>query len=195
MMAGPTIREALTLAPASTTTRPISSLAASTSPTTAGSMLSSTARLTSSMSATLPVSFQYPEMIVEVTLRPLRTSHWIASVISSSPRHDGASPATASCTAGVNRYTPTSARSLFGCCGFSSRPTSWPAPSSSATPNCRGSATEVSMMWASGLAGPELLHQRGDAADDEVVAQVHDEVVVAEELPAHQDRMRQPQRG
>ena len=76
----------------------------------------------------------------------------MASVISSSPRPDGVSAATASCTAGVNRYTPTSARSLLGCSGFSSKPTSTPAPSSSATPNCRGSATEVSMIWASGLA-------------------------------------------
>ena len=65
----------MTLAPASMTTRPISSLAVSTRPATAGSALSSTTRLTSSMSATLPVSFQYPEMIVEVTLRPLRISH------------------------------------------------------------------------------------------------------------------------
>ena len=75
MMAGPTIRDPLTLAPASTTTRPISSLAASTMPATADSVLSSTVRLTSSMSVTLPVSFQYPEMTVEVTLRPWRTSH------------------------------------------------------------------------------------------------------------------------
>ena len=91
-MAGPTILDPLTLAPSSMTTRPISSLAASTTPPTAGSTFSSTVRLTSSMSATLPVSFQYPEMIVEVTLRPLLTSHWIASVISSSPRCDGFSP-------------------------------------------------------------------------------------------------------
>jgi len=42
---------------------------------------------------------------------------------------------------------------------------------------------------------PELLHQRGDAAHDEVVTQVHHEVVVAEELPSLQDRVRQPSRG
>ncbi len=93
MMAGPTIRDPVTLAPASMTTRPISSLAASTRPATAGSTLSSTTRLTSSMSATLPVSFQYPEMIVEVTVRPLFISHWMASVISSSPRPEGLRPA------------------------------------------------------------------------------------------------------
>ena len=44
MMAGPTIRDSLTLAPASTTTRPISSLAVSTRPSTVGSTPSSTIR-------------------------------------------------------------------------------------------------------------------------------------------------------
>jgi hypothetical protein len=42
---------------------------------------------------------------------------------------------------------------------------------------------------------PELLHQRADAAHDEVVTQVHHEVVVAEELPGLQDRVGQPERG
>jgi hypothetical protein len=42
---------------------------------------------------------------------------------------------------------------------------------------------------------PELLHQRRDAAHDEVVAQVHHEVVFAEEVAGHQDRMRQSERG
>ena len=42
-------------------------------------------------------------------------SHWIASVISSSPRQEGLRSRTASWIAGVNMYTPTSARSLFGC--------------------------------------------------------------------------------
>ena len=65
-------------------------------------MPSSTIRLTSSMSATLPVSFQYPEMTVEDTVRPASSSHWMASVISSSPRQDGLSCAMPSCTAGVN---------------------------------------------------------------------------------------------
>ncbi len=64
-------------------------------------MVSSTIRFTSSMSATLPVSFQYPVIVVDRTLRPWSMSHWMASVISSSPRHDGASCDTASWTAGV----------------------------------------------------------------------------------------------
>jgi hypothetical protein len=40
--------------------------------------------------------------------------------------------------------------------------------------------------------GPELLHQAGDPAHDEVVPQVHDEVVVAEEVAGDDDRVRQP---
>ena len=41
----------------------------------------------------------------------------------------------------------------------------------------------------------ELLDQVGDPADDEVVAEVHHEVVVAEELPGDQDRVREAERG
>ncbi len=41
------------------------------------------------MSETLPVSFQYPVIVVEWTVLPFSISHWIASVISSSPRQDG----------------------------------------------------------------------------------------------------------
>ena len=69
MMTGPTIRDPLT-SPASTTTRPMSSLA-STVPRTCGSMVSSTIRFTSSMSATLPVSFQYPVIVVDRDLAAL----------------------------------------------------------------------------------------------------------------------------
>src|SRR5580704_9686089 len=42
--------------------------------------------------------------------------------------------------------------------------------------------------------GTELLHQGGDAADDEVVAEVHDEIIVAEEVPGYQDRVGQAER-
>ena len=95
------MRERLTRAPRSITTRPMSSVASSTVPCWSASALSSTMRLTSSMSATLPVSFQYPVMIVDRTLWPVSSSHCRASVISSSPRPDGLSWLTASCTAGV----------------------------------------------------------------------------------------------
>ena len=42
---------------------------------------------------------------------------------------------------------------------------------------------------------PEAVDQLGDAADDEVVAQVHDEVVVAQEVAGDLDGVRQPERG
>ena len=70
MMAGPTMREAVTSAPFSITTRPMSSHPGCTTPRCTGSAVSSTSRLTSSKSATLPVSFQYPEMVVDATVRP-----------------------------------------------------------------------------------------------------------------------------
>ncbi len=101
MMTGPTTRDFTTWAPTSITTRPISSDPSSTSPHTPGSMPSSTILFTSSMSATSPVSFQYPVIAVDCTLRPVSIISWMASVISSSPRHDGCSWRTASCTAAV----------------------------------------------------------------------------------------------
>lgn len=59
MITGPTMRLPLTLAPGSILTRPMISLSASTSaPSWNGSTASRTVRLTSSMSVTLPVSFQ-----------------------------------------------------------------------------------------------------------------------------------------
>ena len=102
MITGPTMRDPVICTPSSRTTRPMSSVAASAVPRRRGSRLSSTMRFTSSMSATLPVSFQYPEMTDDVTLAPWSISHWIASVISSSFRHDGLSCRTASWTWGEN---------------------------------------------------------------------------------------------
>ncbi len=76
-------------------------------------------------------------------------SHWIASVISYSPRHDGSSVSAASRIESSNRYTPTSARSLTYDAGFSTRRTTR-SPSSTATPNRSGSGTCARKIWASG---------------------------------------------
>ncbi len=43
-----------------------------------------------------------------------------------------------------------------------------------------------------GTAALELVDQIGDATDDEVVTQVHHEVVVAEEVAGDEDAVRQP---
>ena len=51
------------------------------------------------------------------------------------------------------------------------------------------------MICASGTARPELIDQAGDAADDEIVTQVHNEIVVAQEVTRDQDRVGQPERG
>ena len=72
MIAGPTMRDPDTWAPASITTLPMISHPAPVVPSCRGSTVSSTSRLTSSISATLPVSFQYPVMVVERTVLPGR---------------------------------------------------------------------------------------------------------------------------
>src|ERR1700723_3664589 len=46
-----------------------------------------------------------------------------------------------------------------------------------------------------GPARPELIDQGGDAADYEIVAQVHNKIVVAQEVTRDQDRVGQPERG
>src|SRR5258706_7794635 len=43
-------------------------------------------------------------------------------------------------------------------------------------------------------ADPDLLDQRADPADDEVIPQIHDEIVITEILACDQDRMSQPAR-
>jgi hypothetical protein len=54
---------------------------------------------------------------------PLSMSHWMASVISSSPRGDGSIARDRLVDGGSKRYTPTSARSDGGSSGFSTRRT------------------------------------------------------------------------
>ena len=46
-------------------------------------------RFASSMSSSLPVSFHQPSITCGRTIRPASISHWMASVISSSPRPEG----------------------------------------------------------------------------------------------------------
>src|SRR5690348_12612648 len=83
----------------------------------------------------------------------------MASVISSSPRADGAMASAAAKMCWSKQYTPTSARSLGGCFGFSTSRRTRGSPdispfvalaalpdSSSATPNSPGFSTGVSRM-------------------------------------------------
>ena len=93
---GPRIVELRISAPASTTTRPSSAEASSTEPSTRVSIVSRISRLASSSGVSFPVSIHHPVRISVRTRCPLSISHWIASVISSSPRADGSIDATAS---------------------------------------------------------------------------------------------------
>ena len=58
-------------------------------PSIRGSIVSSTSRLLSSSGSFLPVSIHQPASTSWRTRRPWSISHWMASVISSSPRADG----------------------------------------------------------------------------------------------------------
>ena len=109
---------------------------------------------------------------------------------------------------GVNRYTPASARSEGGSAGFSTSCTMSPSASTSATPNWRGSATCASRICATGgRRSPSPSTCWAIARDaskrstnvrrsllEHVVAEVHDEVVVAEEVARDQHAVREPER-
>ncbi len=73
------------------------------SPRTSRSSVPRIRRLASSMSSSLPVSFHQPVTTCGSTRRPRSTMSWMASVISSSPRADGAIDSTLSNTFAVNR--------------------------------------------------------------------------------------------
>ena len=65
-------------------------------------MSSSTSRFASSMSSSWPVSFHQPVTVWLSTRLPPSISHWMASVISSSPRRDGSIAFAASKIGGPN---------------------------------------------------------------------------------------------
>src|SRR3989304_3058341 len=88
MIAGPRTVLLTTRAPASTTTLPSMS-ESSTTPSVLGTSVSRMMRLGSSMAPSSPVSFHQPSMTCGRTTCPWSMSHWIASVISSSPRAEG----------------------------------------------------------------------------------------------------------
>ena len=70
----------------------------------------------------------------------------------------------------------------------------------SATPNCRGSSTCASRICATGASSPvsrtrllEALDELGQPLLEQVVSQIHDEVVVAEEVVGDQHAMCEPE--
>ena len=101
---------------------PAGLVAASTVPSIRGVVVASSRRFASRRSSGRPVSFHQPSTISARTAKPSSISHWMASVISYSPRQDGVSVRHASRTESRNRYTPTSAMSETNSFGFSTRP-------------------------------------------------------------------------
>ena len=143
------------------------------------SNVSSTMRLASSMSSILPVSFHQPVTRCGCTVLPWSISHWIASVISSSPRAlrlDRLDRLADRCRRTCRRRRargPTSAASASPSAGRRGRPR---APRRR---TARGFGTFASRICAVAVEPAELVDERGDAVGDDVVAQVHDERLVA----------------
>ena len=140
------------------------------------------------------MSFHQPRTTCDSTGAALSTSHWIASVISSSPRADGWIARAASWMRGVNMYTPTSARSDAGSFGFST------SRAHAAVGVELGHAVVLRVRDLGeqdqrlGLVAPERGDQVLDPALEQVVAEVHDERVGAEERLGGQHRVREPER-
>ena len=89
MTAGPRTKLFSTTASLSIATLNSTRLFASMVPSILSSIPSRTIRFASRMSSSFPVSFHQPVTRWGRTAYPFVTSHWIASVISSSPRADG----------------------------------------------------------------------------------------------------------
>ena len=152
------------------------------------------------MSSRRPVSFHQPRTMCGSTRRPLSTRCWIASVISSSPRAEGSIARAASWTPAVNMYTPTSARSVAG----SARLLHQPHARGPASPAGAGVELGDAVVLGVGhrrqqdqrvrLVLAEGRHEIGDAALQQVVAEVHHERARAEERLRRQHRVREPER-
>ena len=104
-------------------------------------------------------------------------SHWMASVISSSPRADGFMARDASRMRLENRYTPTSARSDLGSRRLLDQLGHVPTGIELRDAEALGVAHLGEQDLRTGTGRLELADELADAARDQVVAQVHDEVV------------------
>ena len=149
----------------------------------------------------LPVSIHQPVRISIRTTWPWSISHWMASVISSSPRSDGSIAATASWMTRVEEVHADErqvgrrvGRLLDEVHDVARRRRGW---------RCRtgaGSGTCLSRICADGGSSPsrgphvERVDERGEVLLEHVVAEVHDEVVVAEEVAGDQHAVRQTER-
>ena len=138
---------------------------------------SRTMRLASSMSSSLPVSFHQPRTMCGWTSRPRSIRSWMASVISSSPRAGGLDALDRLEDVRVEHVDADEGQVALA------------APSASRPGGdlaVGGQLGDAELLRVGHLGeqdlgvaaeAPELLDQAGDAAGDQVVAQVHDERV------------------
>jgi hypothetical protein len=89
-------------------------------------------------------------------------------------------------------YTPTSAWSPIGSLGFSTRRTTFPSRNSRRRTSADGHARQQDL--SGGSLAAELLDELRDALVEQVVAQIHDEGIAADEALADLDGVRQASR-
>ena len=98
-------------------------------------------------------------------------------MISSSPRAEGTIASTASAIRRIEQIDPDQRQVDGGSFGFSTNRTTRPRPSTSATPNASGSGTGCQEDLAVGAVPLEIGHDLGDSRLEQIVAQVHEDVV------------------
>ncbi len=159
------------------------------------SSASRTMRLASSMSSSLPVSFHQPRTMCGWTSRPRSIRSWMASVISSSPRGGRLDPVDRLEDGGVEHVDADQRQVALRLLGLLDQ-----APDLAFV----GQLGDAELLGVRHLGeqdlgvaaqGAELVHQAGDAAGDQVVAQVHDERRAGQELLGDHDRVSEAAAG
>ena len=146
------------------------------------------------MSSRRPVSFHQPRTTCDSTGCCSSTSHWIASVISSSPRPEGWIARAASWMRGREHVDADQREVGGGLRGLLDQ------PRHAAVGVELGDAVVLRVRHAReqdqrlGLVAAEVRHQVLDAALEQVVAEVHHERVAAEERLRGQHGVREPER-
>ena len=190
--AGPRTVLRSTRAPGSITTRP-STLESISSPSTLGSRSSSTRRFASSMSASWPVSFHQPLTRCCSTVWPVSIRCWIVSVISSSPRADGSIARAASKTSG-GEHVDADQGQVRGRVLRLLDEAHDPLAVELGDAVVLGVEHLGEQDQRVGLVAAEGLDQPGDPVAEQVVAEVHDERGVADELLGGEHRVGEPER-
>ena len=151
-------------------------------------------RFASSMSSSRPVSFHQPSMTCGRTVWPLSMSHWIASVISSSPRARGLDRVDRLEDLRVEQVDADEREVARRVLGLLDQPHDLAvgAQLGHAELVRVGHVREQDLRVAAARA--ELVHEPGDAVGDQVVAQVHHERLAGHVLLGDLDRVREAER-